>query len=166
MSVFDAIATRKSTRRFNSRSLDNRSIKSIIEFADKAPSAKDRKPWSFVVITDQSIKVAIAHILYEAARTPTNASSIRDGVEKSADAIVQAPVVLIACDSQTTGVGKDSHPADLLSIGAAIENALLAATGFGLKSLWVGDVLEARVEIANLLSLEHPIISAILLGYR
>jgi len=51
------------------------------------------------------------------------------------------------------------------SVGAAIENLLLAATELGLGSLWVADVWDAYPELNEWLGTDHQLVSAILLGW-
>ncbi len=55
--------------------------------------------------------------------------------------------------------------ATVQSIGAAIQNLLLAATAFGLGSLWIADVWEAYPEIARWLGTDDPLVAAVSLGY-
>jgi nitroreductase len=60
---------------------------------------------------------------------------------------------------------KDAFP-DYLSIGASVENMLLAATEIGLESLWVCDILDAADEIKSELNFNYELVSAVCLGYK
>ncbi len=51
------------------------------------------------------------------------------------------------------------------SIGAAIQNMLLAAVELGLGSLWICDVLYAEREIAILLNRKEELVAVIAIGY-
>lgn len=53
----------------------------------------------------------------------------------------------------------------IMSIGAAIENMLLAATEKGVDSLWMADIFYAYNEIVEYLKIDGCMMSAIALGY-
>jgi len=55
--------------------------------------------------------------------------------------------------------------ATVQSVGAAIENMLLAATELGLGSLWIADVWEAYPELNAWLETDHQLVSAVSFGY-
>ncbi len=55
----DAMATRRSIRRFSSRPVPDDVIRLAIETAGSAPSGANVQPWRFVVITDPAVKAAI-----------------------------------------------------------------------------------------------------------
>lgn len=54
---------------------------------------------------------------------------------------------------------------DILSIGASIENMLLASLSYGLGSLWVSDVVYAKEEICRYVKEESELISCLVIGY-
>jgi nitroreductase len=54
---------------------------------------------------------------------------------------------------------------DIQSIGAAIQNMLLAAQDLGLGSLWICDVFSAYEELCDWLGEKGEMIAAIALGY-
>jgi len=55
--------------------------------------------------------------------------------------------------------------ATVQSVGAAIENMLLAATNLGLGSLWIADVWEAYPELNAWLETDDQLVAAVSLGY-
>ena len=59
----------------------------------------------------------------------------------------------------------DIEVADLLSIGAAIQNMLLAAEELHIGALWVCDIFYAYPALTSFLGESAPILSAICLGY-
>ena len=54
---------------------------------------------------------------------------------------------------------------DVQSIGAAIQNLLLAAQDLGLGTLWICDVFYAYDELCAWLGETHQMIAAVALGY-
>ncbi|HEY4696296.1 MAG TPA: nitroreductase family protein, partial [Candidatus Hydromicrobium sp.] len=53
--VFEVIEKRRSVRKFMSRPVEKEKIIKIIEAARLSPSASNRQPWRFVVVTDQEL---------------------------------------------------------------------------------------------------------------
>ena len=53
---------------------------------------------------------------------------------------------------------------DIQSIGAAIQNMLLAATDLGIGSLWIADVLYAVTELKTWLNEEGQLVAAVSFG--
>jgi nitroreductase len=52
MDVFDAIQTRKSIRSYEPTAVPMEVLIKLLEAANIAPSAANRKPWHFIVVTD------------------------------------------------------------------------------------------------------------------
>ena len=50
MELEDAIKTRRSVRKYQSKSVPKESISEVLEAANLAPSATNRQPWDFVVV--------------------------------------------------------------------------------------------------------------------
>lgn len=98
MELIPQIAEWASTRNFTSEEVDAEALTRILEAGRKAPSAKNRQPWRFIVVENESIRAQI-----EAAAF---------GQEH----VGQAPVIIAAC---TTNVdyrmpnGQWSYPIDI-----------------------------------------------------
>ena len=58
----NAIDERRSIRRFKNKDVENHLIESLIDCARKAPSAKNRQPWKFLIVKGK-IKDEIANIM-------------------------------------------------------------------------------------------------------
>ncbi|HEX2954467.1 MAG TPA: nitroreductase family protein, partial [Bacillota bacterium] len=54
---------------------------------------------------------------------------------------------------------------DVQSVGAAIQNMLLAATGLGVGSLWIADVYVAYDELCQWMGKTCQMVAAVSLGY-
>jgi nitroreductase len=92
--------------------------------------------------------------------------------QHSAAVMAQAPVTVFVFNpdglhpwvSHTVGQ-TFSEVVDTQSIGAAIQNMLLAAQALGLGSLWICDVFYAYEELRKWLGEEGQMIAAVALGY-
>ena len=51
--LIDAILARRNIREYTSELINENDIKMMLEAAMAAPSASDRKPWHFIVITNR-----------------------------------------------------------------------------------------------------------------
>ncbi len=143
------VSARRSIRSFSQAPVDPRVVDALIESACLAPAPHHTRPWRFVVIRSDAARVALAGSMGVLWRRDLEA----DGVEAdridalvgaSRSRIVGAPVVLLAC---LTGEGLHRYPDTermeaewtlaVLSLGAAVENLLLAAADAGLGACWV-----------------------------
>lgn len=159
-----AIIGRKSTRFFaNAQNIDEDTIRKLFEAARWAPSAKNRQPWIYYVCSED-MKHNICALLQKADR------------QGSATAIHTASKFLLVFRN-THGVARDVSDEtalpDLLSIGASVQNILVAAEMLRLSSLWICDVLDVAEDLSALIkadpTTEHldsnTLVSGICLGY-
>jgi nitroreductase len=130
------IFERRSVRDFLDRPVEPEKLERVLRAAFQAPSAHNRQPWEFLVITGREDREAVA------AMSPY------------AKMCVQSPVVLAACADLRRGdpdyeknaaaglVGADAATGgDILwvqDLSAAIENALLQICDEGLGGVWLG----------------------------
>ncbi|TEU05420.1 nitroreductase, partial [Candidatus Bathyarchaeota archaeon] len=56
MSLVDTILSRRSIRNYEHNEIPKEVLDKILEAGRQAPSAMNRQPWHFVVVTDPSIK--------------------------------------------------------------------------------------------------------------
>jgi nitroreductase len=54
METWDALTARRNVRRFDDRPLAPEDLERILEAGRRAPSAKNRQPWDFVVVDDRA----------------------------------------------------------------------------------------------------------------
>ncbi len=134
MNVFEAIVGRKSIRKFEKRSVDDKLIGVLLYMATQAPSAGNVQDWRFIVVKDEEQKKK----LYKAA------------LEQ--DCIINAPVVIVVCgDTKSIALRYGKRGENLYSIqdtSAAVENILLSAYALGLGTCWVGAFDEENVKTA------------------
>lgn len=171
MTTLETIRTRRSIRSYNDTHVDRHLIEQVLQAATLAPSAKNSQPWRFTVVMgakkDEMLSVireGLAHREAEGQELGTIQWSLR--------CIEQAPVTVFVhnADGIHPWKARKEHEswwdlATVQSVGAAIENLLLAATELGLGSLWVADVWEAYSELNEWLETDQQLVSAILLGW-
>ncbi len=145
-SRLNIIFSRRSIRLYTGEPMSEADIQSLLEAGMAAPSASDRKPWHFVVVTD------------------------RDTLQALADAhpfgkmVASAAVAIAVCGDPAMS---DWWVQDCT---AATENILIAVAGLGLGGVWLGchgrpereeairDVLgiPRQIGVLSLLSIGHP----------
>jgi len=183
MNVYEAIGARRSVRQYVCRPLSEEQILKLLHAASQAPSAKNRQPWFFYVINDPDVKQKFVNALsggvdhlyrryqQENIQRP-DILSAKNSLRAMEQAAALILVKLVSCYGicHDDGVDWPLHAldievADLLSVGAAIQNILLAAEEMGLGSLWVCDIFYAYPALTRFLQEDAPVISAICLGY-
>lgn len=110
--TLETILARKSVRQFQERPVEAEKVEGLLRSAMAAPSGKDLRPWSFVVIDQRERLDALAEAL------PT------------AKMLRQAPMAIVVCGDET----RSSYW--YLDCSAAAQNILLAAESFGLGAVW------------------------------
>ena len=172
METNDAIKKRKSVRKFKQRDLSDNVLKQLLKLATEAPSAKNSQPWQFLVLKNSS-KDRISEIMLKKAKEIEKKGVSIGSVKNSAGVIKQAPVLLIVYNTNKKHylVAEKNYvdiwrSVDIQSIGASIQNILLAAADMGLGSLWIGDIFIDQEGINSYLDNENnELVAAISLGY-
>lgn len=144
--VIETIQKRRSIRNFLAHEVPPELVLECLAAAGWAPSAHNSQPWRFIVICDSALKQKLACAMAEAwaadlAREDltVNEAKRRERVERFA----KAPVLILACltmdglrkfpDAERQGYERDLA---MQSLGAGIQNLLLAATAAKLASCW------------------------------
>ena len=113
--LIQTIFARRSIRKYTSETISEESIQTLLEAAMAAPSASNRKPWQFIVITERETLDALAE-------------SHRHG-----KMLFDAPLSIAVCGDLT-----EMERFWVQDCSAATENLLLAATALGLGAVWLG----------------------------
>lgn len=144
--MLSLIRTRRSIREYTDKMPADDIIRSIIEAGRWAPSGLNNQPWRLVIIKD---KAAIDRMAC---------------FTKYSKVIKSAPVLLVVFMDRDKSYHRDK---DLQSIGACIENILLAIHSLGLGSCWLGEILNRKDEVAEYLALpkSYELMAVISLGY-
>jgi len=117
METLKAILTRRSIRKYTNNSLPEEYYEVMLKAAMHAPSARNRQPWHFIIISDRGILKQLAEV-----------SPSWKMLEVAASAIV-------VCGDQNL---EDSESFIIQDCSAATQNILLAAHELGLGSVWLG----------------------------
>ena len=171
MDTLQAIAQRRSIRRFEDKPIPKETLEQILAAAIQAPSGKNRQPWRFYVV--QGSKRAEMVRLMREGIAALAAQGVNSGSAKwSVNIMEQAPVTVFVFNPYTEAgqafqdIGEElMNTVDVQSAGAAIQNMLLAALELGVGSLWICDVFSAYMELSEWLGETHQMIAAVSLGY-
>lgn len=140
---------RKSIRRYQSTRPTPASIRRIFESVAHAPSAHNRQPWRYMVVSGvvAKDKLAVAmgqRLATDRAKDGDPEAAIRQDVERSYQRITGAPVVIIVALSIAE---MDRYPDQkraqseymmaVQSTAMATQNLLLAAHAEGLGACWM-----------------------------
>lgn len=176
--MIPAIENRRSIRKFSTKPIPQKDITEIIESGLKAPSAKNRQPWKFVVLQGQSKAEMLEVFRKGVAREESGNALLPDSTQHmmatkyTIQILEQAPVVIFVVNTLGKGIFAELTDEErvyeicnLQSVSAAIQNMLLEATSKGIGSLWVCDIYFAYQELAEWLNEEGELIAAVALGY-
>ncbi|MFX1498629.1 MAG: nitroreductase family protein [Promethearchaeota archaeon] len=140
------IKSRKSIRNFVYQKIDNDTIKEILECGRWAPSGQNNQPWKVCVVIHPTVKRMIAE------------QTQYGGIIESAYVNFVIFLDLERCYDRTK---------DLQSIGAFIENILLAIHAKGLGGVWIGEILKNKEKINEIFKLateKHELMCVISFG--
>ncbi len=118
MGVIDTIYQRRSIRKYLERPVEDDTIITLLKAATAAPTAVNCQPWEFIVVTD----------IIKLNRIKEECQSAR----------YNAPVAIVVCGNMKLTLKGADHEMWVQDCSAAIENMLIAATGLGLGSVWIG----------------------------
>lgn len=167
---------RRSIRKYAITPIPQNDIENIILAGMQAPSAKNRQPWQFVVVQGDSkngminaMKNGLAREIEE-PKLPKSKKYI-DGAKYTLGIMEQTPVTIFIINSLDNtkwipGSWED-HVYEIVnvqSVGACIQNMLLAAIDLGYGSLWNCDIYFAYEEIAQWLNTSNQIVAAVSFG--
>jgi PPOX class probable F420-dependent enzyme len=140
---------RRSVRAFQQRPVPRAALETMIEAARWAPSPHGRQPWRFVVLTRDEPKQALAAAMGADWRQVLEMdgqerATIQLRLEKSHERIRTAPALILVClylaDLDQYPDPDRQHAEEIMaiqSLGAAIQNMLLAAYAQGLDTGWM-----------------------------
>ena len=170
--IVEVIRRRRTARAYSPAPIPGEAVGTILEAARWAPSAANRQPWEFIVIDDAAVKQQLKALFV--ADGAAHGAQYAAVTAKQAD-LLAAPILIAVCGDPATKErfinAADIPDANreelfLMSMGAAIQNMLLAATSLGLASTWL--VRLARVAGVRALLQVPPtlrLVSFVVLGH-
>lgn len=147
--ILKIIQERRSIRRYQQRPVATELIEQLLTSAIWSPSAHNRQPWRFAVVTTPSQKETLARAMGARLRADLQADDvpaevIDADVNRSYDRITSAPVLILIALSM---VDMDTYSDDrrnqsewlmaIQSTAMAGQNLLLTAHDFGLGACWM-----------------------------
>ncbi|MFA9402019.1 MAG: nitroreductase family protein [Anaerolineales bacterium] len=163
--LYRIIQERRSIRRFDGSAIPPETLQRVLGAATRAPSAHNRQPWRFVIITALEDKRSLANTMGEELREDRLADGddpgqIEKDVAQSIERITDAPVVVITCLSMEA---MDAYPDErrktaeyimaVQGVSMAAQNLLLAAHAEGLGACWLCAPLFTKDEVREELNL-------------
>lgn len=169
MDVMEAIWNRRSIRRFRAEPVPRELVTAALQAAQQAPSPKNKQPWHFLVLGEKKHQELI-DVMRIATERMNESSQFAAGLEGTVQAMSQAPVVILVLNAESERYDRNAEyplprTADLLSIGASIQNMLLAVLDQGLGALWICDILDAYEDVRRVIGREEELVAAVAIGY-
>ena len=118
--AIDNIFTRVSVREFTGEKISAEQIDTLLRAAMAAPSAINKQPWAFIVVTDEAIIEKLGEAL------PYSRCSNHPAV------------AFIPCGDLSKAIPGEMANFWINDVSAATENLLLAAHAMGLGAVWTG----------------------------
>ncbi len=116
--VLDVIFRRRSIRKYADQTVSRELLVKLLQAAMAAPNACNSQPWEFVVVTERP-----------------RLDRLR---EKLLFARYNAPAAIVVCGNASIANHSTARRYWVQDCSAAMENILIAATGLGLGSVWIG----------------------------
>jgi nitroreductase len=142
MSLVDLILGRRSIRKYDDRDVPNDVLNKIMEAGRQSPSAANRQPYHFIVVSDSEIKNKLTGLI--------------SGFLKN------APIVIVGCaNPKALLTGKWA----VVDTTIALENMVLAAWSLGVGSCWIGAFNEQKVKDKLQIPENWKVVALLSLGY-
>lgn len=179
LSFDDILRGRRSVRQYQPQPIARELVTQVLEAARWAPSPHGRMPWRFVVLSEPARKTQLAeamaatwqHNLEMDAQPP---EIVATRLRKSRERVQAAPVLILPClylndlDRYPDAERQQAETTMAIqSLGAAVQNMLLAAYQLGLDGGWMCAPLFCPEVVCATLDLEPALIphALITLGY-
>lgn len=149
--VINNILKRTSVRSYEDRAVESEKVEKLLRAGMAAPTAVNKQPWHFIVITDKNQLQKLSE------------------ANPNAGMAAKAPLAIVVCGDMDKALEGDAREFWVQDCSAATENILLAATGMGLGAVWTGTYpsKERCAAVADVLRLPETLIplNTIVIGY-
>jgi nitroreductase len=143
MALIDLILSRRSIRNYENKDIPEEVLQQILEAGRQAPSAANRQPVRFIVVTDQDILKNLC-------------DSVITRFVKA------APVAIAGCaDAKSFLTGKWA----VVDTAIAMQNMVIAAWALGIGSCWIGACNEEKVRKLLKIPDRWKFVGLLTLGY-
>lgn len=128
--MFTAIKKRRSIRKYKPKMVEKEKLFKVLEAGRLAPSAANKQPWHFIVITDKKIK-----------------NELKKAYDK--DWFVEAPIIIVACANPKEAWKRvDGTEYWMVDVAISMHQMVLCATEEGLGTCWIAAFDEEAVKKA------------------
>jgi len=165
--ILEAIQNRRSIRSFKNQAVPKEILQKILLMGSKAPSGKNRQPWHFLILQDKD-KEQLTVLMNKAASEKEKQAENIGSLRISSNAIKESSAVFLVYNSFSKAEQDYNHYRllmDTQSIGAAIQNIILAAEAFGLGALWICDIFQCHKAISIWFNESEELVAAVAVGY-
>ena len=160
LSLWDAIKTRRSIRKFSADNVPDAMVMQLLEAARLAPSGSNLQPWRFIVVRDEKTRKELRHICMEQkfieeapvvivgyadldryskqSRTRRRQEFAESGVLETLSGRFADPKFRASIDAAPPMPREQILISALANTYIAIEHLILMATALGLGTCWVG----------------------------
>lgn len=149
--VLHTILKRTSIRSYENKTVEKEKIEKLLRAGMAAPTAMNKQPWHFVVVTDKGQLQKLSEANPYAAMA------------------AKAPLAIVVCGDMNKAAEGNAREFWIQDCSAATENILLAATGMGLGAVWTGTYPSKKrcADVAKVLGLPESLIplNTIVIGY-
>ncbi len=128
--VGEIIKLRKTCKHFRIRSIPDPVLNEILDAGRRAPSSGNLQNWRFVVVDDEDKRKELADACLNQRW------------------IAKAPIHIVICSDirqVKRWYGRKGEFYSVQNTAAAIENMIIAATGLGVSSAWIGGFADNKV---------------------
>ncbi len=143
MSLIDSILSRRSIRHYEDKAISEEVLNQILEAGRQAPSAANRQPIRFVIVTDHDLLKSLC-------------DTILTRFVKS------APALVVGCaDTKSLLTGKWA----VVDTTIALKNMVVAAWAVGIGSCWIGACDEDKVKELLKIPDKWKVVALVTFGY-
>lgn len=158
--VIKAIKERRSTRRYKAKEIPENIINEIIEAGRYAPSAMNRQPWKFLVITNKSLIKELSDVMTK--KLLNISTHIKERMKTMEDPVFYSAPLLVLV------LGEENDEWIYADCGISSQNMMLAAQSLGIASCFIGMTKHIEGEkILEKLNMPegYKVIDAVVFGY-
>lgn len=142
MTLVDTILSRRSIRNYEKKNIPKEVLDQILEAGRLAPSAANRQPWHFIIVTDDEIKRELSQGFFSRF-------------------IKNAPLTIVGCARKEQIFGSWS----VISTSIALQNMVIAAWALGVGSCWIGAFSEDKVRKLLAIPDRYNVVALVSFGY-
>ena len=173
MTTLEAIRTRRSTRRFSDKRIEQEKLETIIEAGRYAPSGGNSQTCHLIVVRNKEVLAKLA----ELARSAFSKMEITEGMYKSIANSIRASkkgnyVFHYDPDTLIIVANQKDYGNNIADTACALENMMIAANELDLGSVWINQLKwlnedETLLEYERSLGLEENerVYGALAVGY-